>query len=126
MGIELSRFRRMVRDFQSASPISANSRANDHEDMPVPELPSKPETQPDRMYNGQELRTALAESLKTLPGRYQKVVLFYYTNQMTMREIGDALGINESRVSQIHKAALEKLCAALQSNGIHSPQAFSV
>jgi RNA polymerase sigma factor for flagellar operon FliA len=41
-----------------------------------------------------------------------------------MKEIGGVLGINESRVSQIHKAALEKMAAALEANGITSSQAF--
>jgi RNA polymerase sigma factor for flagellar operon FliA len=41
-----------------------------------------------------------------------------------MKEIGNILGINESRVSQIHKAALEKMNAALESAGITSAHAF--
>jgi RNA polymerase sigma factor for flagellar operon FliA len=43
---------------------------------------------------------------------------------MTMREIGGILGVNESRVSQIHKSALQKMHVVLQSNGIHSVHAF--
>ena len=58
--------------------------------------------------------------MKTLPERYQKVVSLYYTGEMTMKEIGGILGINESRVSQIHKAALEKMQVVLQTNGISS------
>jgi RNA polymerase sigma factor for flagellar operon FliA len=56
--------------------------------------------------------------------RYRKVVFLYYTNDMTMKEIGDALGVNESRVSQIHKIALRKMAVALESEGIHSASAF--
>ena len=66
----------------------------------------------------------LGVAMKTLPERYRKVVLLYYTNEMTMKEIGGVLGINESRVSQIHKSALEKMQAALQASGITSSQAF--
>ena len=62
--------------------------------------------------------------MKTLPERYQKVVVLYYTNEMTMKEIGGVLGINESRVSQIHKSALEKMQVVLQANGIDSVHAF--
>ena len=62
--------------------------------------------------------------MQTLPERYQKVVVLYYTNEMTMKEIGGVLGINESRVSQIHKSALEKMAVVLQANGITSSQAF--
>ena len=59
-----------------------------------------------------------------LPERYQKVVVLYYTNEMTMKEIGATLGVNESRVSQIHKTALQKMATALQSAGIYSAAAF--
>jgi RNA polymerase sigma factor for flagellar operon FliA len=72
----------------------------------------------------EQLRDVLAGAVKTLPERYQKVVLLYYTKEMTMKEIGGILGINESRVSQIHKTALEKMAAALHSAGIHSPNAL--
>jgi RNA polymerase sigma factor for flagellar operon FliA len=72
----------------------------------------------------EELREKLDLALGALPERYKKVVLLYYTNEMTMKEIGGLLGINESRVSQIHKSALEKMATALQSNGITSASAF--
>ena len=41
-----------------------------------------------------------------------------------MNEIGDILGVNESRVSQIHKSALERMYTAMNVNGIHSTAAF--
>jgi RNA polymerase sigma factor for flagellar operon FliA len=71
-----------------------------------------------------QLQTTLAHAIETLPERYQKVVCLYYTNDMTMKEIGDMLGVNESRISQIHKTALKKMAVALESEGIHSSEAF--
>jgi RNA polymerase sigma factor for flagellar operon FliA len=44
----------------------------------------------------------------------------YYDQDRTMKQIGSELGVNESRVSQIHKTALEKLNAALQASGYRS------
>ena len=41
-----------------------------------------------------------------------------------MKEIGELLGVNESRVSQIHKTALRKMADVLESEGIHSAHAF--
>jgi RNA polymerase sigma factor for flagellar operon FliA len=76
------------------------------------------------MCSNQQLRSVLGVAMSTLPERYQKVVFLYYTNEMTMREIGGILGINESRVSQLHKSALHKMHMVLQSNGIHSVRAF--
>jgi RNA polymerase sigma factor for flagellar operon FliA len=76
------------------------------------------------MCEREQLRSTLARAIGTLPERYQKVVFLYYSNEMTMKEIGDVLGVNESRVSQIHKSALEKMAGALRSAGIYSAQAF--
>ena len=48
----------------------------------------------------------------------------YYGQERTMKQIGLALGVNESRVSQIHKSAIEKLGATLRSNGFGSSYEF--
>ena len=52
------------------------------------------------------------------------MVFLYYTNDLTMKEIGDMLGVNESRVSQIHKIALKKMAGVLQNEGIRSANAL--
>lgn len=124
LGVEVERWRQMMLDLRNVGLISASSRAADQEDLPAPDFPSKPETQPDSMCAREQLRHVLGDAMKVLPERYQKVVLLYYTNEMTMKEIGGVLGINESRVSQIHKSALEKMAVVLQANGIHSSTAF--
>jgi RNA polymerase sigma factor for flagellar operon FliA len=124
MGMDSSRWRQMMLDLRNVGLISASSRSTEHEDLPAPDFPSKPETQPDSMCAREELRAVLGDAMKALPERYQRVVVLYYTNEMTMKEIGGVLGINESRVSQIHKSALEKMAVALQASGIHSSQAF--
>jgi RNA polymerase sigma factor for flagellar operon FliA len=125
LGVQQERWRQMMLDLRNVGLISASTRAQDGDDLPAPDFPSKPETQPDFICVREEMRSALGEAMKVLPERYQKVVVLYYTNEMTMKEIGGVLGINESRVSQIHKSALEKMAAALEQNGIHSAAAFA-
>jgi len=124
LGIDQNRWRSMMLDLRNVGLISASTRTNDAEDLPAPDFPSKPETQPDSICAREQLRSVLGVAMQTLPERYQKVVSLYYTGEMTMKEIGNILGINESRVSQIHKAALEKMAVVLESNGITSSQAF--
>ncbi|MCW5979493.1 MAG: FliA/WhiG family RNA polymerase sigma factor [Bryobacteraceae bacterium] len=125
LGLEEERWRQMMIDLRNVGLISASRRAGDGDDLPPPEFPGKPDTQPDRMCARRQLRSMLSDAMHTLPVRYQKVVVLYYTNEMTMKEIGGVLGINESRVSQIHKSALEKMAAALAANGINSSHAFA-
>ena len=57
-----------------------------------------------------------------LPERYQTVIGLYYLGGKTMREIGEQLNINESRVSQIHRAALDRMQVNLHEAGIHSTE----
>jgi len=124
LGMDAERWRTMMIDLRNVCLISASTRGNEGDDLPAPDFPSKPETHPDSICAREQLRSVLGVAMKTLPERYQKVVLLYYTNEMTMKEIGGILGINESRVSQIHKSALEKMQVALEANGITSAQAF--
>ncbi len=124
LGVDVDKWRQMAIDLRNVGLVSASTRANETEDLPAPEFPSKPEMQPDNMCAHEQMRDMLGVAMKTLPERYQKVVALYYSNEMTMKEIGTVLGINESRVSQIHKTALEKMSVALQEVGITSAYAF--
>jgi RNA polymerase sigma factor for flagellar operon FliA len=124
MGVEVDRWRQMMLDLRNVGLVSASSRAQDSEDMPAPDFPTHPDHHPDTMCAKEELKSLLKTAMQTLPERYQRVVLLYYSNELTMKEIGSMLGINESRVSQIHKAALEKMANALGQAGISSAAAF--
>lgn len=124
LGMDEERWRSMMLDLRNVGLVSASTRANENEDLPAPDFPTGPETHPDSICAHEQLRSVLGDAMKVLPERYQKVVTLYYTNEMTMKEIGGILGINESRVSQIHKAALEKMQVALESTGITSAHAF--
>ena len=60
-----------------------------------------------------ELNEALAESIARLPEREKLVVTLYYYEELTLREIGEVLGVTESRVSQLHTKAVLRLKARL-------------
>jgi RNA polymerase sigma factor for flagellar operon FliA len=123
LGLDLERWRRMSMELRMVGLLSASTRGNDP-DAPPPEFPARADWQPDHICERRQLRVALSTAMKTLPERYQKVVFLYYTNELTMKQIGNILGVNESRVSQIHKTALEKMATALHSAGIHHSHAF--
>jgi RNA polymerase sigma factor for flagellar operon FliA len=124
LGVEVDRWRKMMVDLRNVGLVSASTRPADQEDLPAPEFPGDPDTRPDEMCSREELKGALGGAMRTLPDRYKKVVVLYYSKEMTMKEIGGVLGINESRVSQIHKSALARMAASLNANGIYSSRAF--
>ncbi len=124
MGIGEERWRRIMMELRSVGLVSASRRPTEQEDAMTPEFAAEQETQPDSMCALEQLRIHLKVALDALPARYRQVVQLYYAKEMTMREIGDLMGINESRVSQIHKSALQKMAAVLQAAGIESSAAF--
>ena len=123
LGLEVERWRRMLTELRTVGLVSANQGRDENHEREQ-EFAATPELQPDRMCAHRQLQVTLARAMRTLPERYQKVVFLYYTNELTMKEIGERLGVNESRVSQIHKTALRKMATALQSEGICSARAF--
>jgi RNA polymerase sigma factor FliA len=122
LGIDVKRLRGMMIDLRTVGPVSASTSSGAYEDLPPPDLPGKVEEQPDFICARAELRSALRKAVEVLPERYRKIVLLYYYNEMNMKEIGAVLGINESRVSQIHKSALGRMGTALKTLGIDGNQ----
>jgi RNA polymerase sigma factor for flagellar operon FliA len=63
-----------------------------------------------------ELRDALAGAIGKLPEREKTVITLYYYEELTLREIGEVLGVTESRVSQLHTKAILRLKAKLHGS----------
>jgi len=61
-----------------------------------------------------EIKDRLTEAISSLPEREQLVVALYYYENLTLREIGEVLGVTESRVSQLHTKAVMRLKSGLQ------------
>ena len=70
---------------------------------------------PEEVIEKDELKKLLAESLETLTDREKKVILLYYYEELTLKEISLVLEVSESRVSQLHTRALQKMKMKLGS-----------
>jgi RNA polymerase sigma factor FliA len=70
-----------------------------------------------------EMREALGEAIARLPEREKLVVTLYYYEELTLREIGEVLGVTESRVSQLHTKAILRLKARLGGAATRAPLA---
>ena len=123
LGVSTDRWRRMALELRNVGLVSTTPR-EDLDNAPEREFPADSGVQPDHICEQRQLKSTLDRAIGRLPERYQKVVFLYYTNQLTMKEIGDMLGVNESRISQIHKLALKKMAVTLQSEGIASASAL--
>jgi RNA polymerase sigma factor FliA len=65
-----------------------------------------------------EMKGRLAGAIAALPEREKLVVALYYYENLTLREIGDVLGVTESRVSQLHTKAVLRLKSRLQGDAL--------
>lgn len=87
----------------------------DSDDLPLTYVPSTDDDEsPFAICLKRELRQVLADMIRKLPEREQLVIALYYDEELTMKEIGKVLGVNESRISQLHTRAMLRLRARLQ------------
>ena len=86
--------------------ISASEEADDQTEKHVP-VSDTPE--PAEIVEKQELIEELANAILTLPQRSRQILVLYYQRDLTMKEIAKVFDMTESRVSQLHAAALFKL-----------------
>ena len=73
---------------------------------------------PSELLDVTELRDTLADAIARLPEREKIVIALYYYDGLTLREIGEVLGVTESRVSQLHTKAILRLKGRLQDEEV--------
>jgi RNA polymerase sigma factor for flagellar operon FliA len=96
-----------INTIESTSPLANNDNLCEAS-LPPALVPSEPE-QPDRAFEREETRERIEAAVATLPVREQKVISLYYYGEATMKQIGAEIGVNESRVSQLHARAIRRL-----------------
>src|SRR4030095_12985738 len=99
---------------ESTSPLSAGENV-DGATLPAALVPSEP-IAPDRAFEEKEVRDRIRAAIASLPPRERRVVALYYYGEATMKQIGAEIGVNESRVSQLHARAIRRLRDALGSS----------
>ena len=72
--------------------------------------------EPQSAFAQTELREMVADAITSLPEREKLVITLYYYEDLTLREIGEVLGVTESRVSQLHTKAILRLKARLSGS----------
>jgi len=124
LGMTLDRWHKVRLDYQTMIVMSASTRANEDDGAPISEFLGKTEARSESICAQGERSRFLGSALKALSQRSQRLLSLYYKDELTMKEIGIRFGVNESRVSQMHHAALAKMAMALEADGITSSHAF--
>ena len=115
MALSLDEYQQLLGDLKGLEIGTLNMERNeDSGEEEMAYVPGRPEEDPlFRCLRG-ELEERLAEAIQNLPDRERLVMSLYYYEEMTMREIGLAMGVVESRVSQVHASAVVHLRSALK------------
>src|SRR5712692_4670568 len=111
----LSRTIVRINTIESTSPLATGEHV-DESSLPPALVPSEPDA-PDVAYEKHETKDRIRTAVASLPWRERKVIGLYYYAEVTMKQIGAEIGVNESRVSQLHARAIRRLRDALGDIG---------
>jgi RNA polymerase sigma factor for flagellar operon FliA len=115
MALGLEEYQQLLGDLKGLEIGTLHMERNeDSGDEELAYVPGRPEDDPLFCCLRGELEERLTEAIANLPDRERLVMTLYYYEEMTMREIGLALGVVESRVSQVHASAVVHLRGALK------------
>lgn len=103
-----------IHTIESTSPLATSDTINEA-CLPAALVPSEPE-RPDTQFEKAQVRERVRRAIAALPARERRVIALYYYGDVTMKEIGSEIGVNESRVSQLHARAIKRLRQSLGSD----------
>src|SRR5262245_36811664 len=113
----LSRTIVRINTIEATSPLATGEHL-DGSSLPTALVPSEPDA-PDTAYEKTETKERVRAAIQSLPWRERKVIGLYYYGEATMKQIGVEIGVNESRVSQLHARAVRRLRDALGDMNAH-------
>jgi RNA polymerase sigma factor for flagellar operon FliA len=122
VGTDESRLERTIvriTTIESTSPL-ANAEGVDNASLPASLVPSEPPA-PDTLFEQAEVRDRVRAAMSRLPARERHIVRMYYFAEATMKQIGEQIGVNESRVSQLHARAMQRLRGFMAVGPVAAP-----
>jgi RNA polymerase sigma factor for flagellar operon FliA len=114
VGTDEQRLGRTIVRITTIESTSALSAPETPIESALPDVCLPPEQPaPDRVYETCETKDRVRRAIASLPARERKVIALYYYRDVTMKQIGAEIGVNESRVSQLHARAIQRLKKSL-------------
>lgn len=113
MGIGLEEYHKILQDATGCRIFSFDDPGSLGSDGYIG--PERQTNQPLESLQNGDFKQGLAEAIKGLPERERLVMALYYDEELNLREIGEILGVSESRVCQIHGQALIRLRARMEN-----------
>jgi len=112
MGVSVKEFEKTMQKISGTSILSLNDVWYTGEDNDKASIADSIES-PHSLNPETEIRRVIVKTIDELPDKEKKVLVLYYYEDLTLKEIGKILGVTESRISQLHTKAIMRLRAKL-------------
>ena len=113
MGMNLPDFQQLLLKISGTSILSINEvwySGEDNDRISIAESIESPSSMnPDTIVEKDEIKRVIVEAINELPEKEKKVLVLYYYEDLTLKEIGQVLEVTESRISQLHTKAITRL-----------------
>ncbi len=116
LGVEKEKVEQLLADDTTITSIYDKKGASDGDIEIIDTIEDSHTLAPHEKLEEKDVKKELEEALKRLPERERTIMVLYYHENMTLKEIGDAINVSESRVSQLHAQAIMKLKNLLSEN----------
>ncbi len=116
LGIEKERVEQLMAEDTTITSLYDKKGASDGDIEVIDTIEDSHTLAPHEQLENKDVKKELEEALKRLPERERTIMVLYYHENMTLKEIGDAINVSESRVSQLHAQAIMKLKNILNEN----------
>ncbi len=117
MNMSIDQYNQMVLKVRGTSILSLNDvwfTGDDSDKVSIQDSIESPVSlQPDSIAEKDEIRRVIVEAINELPDKEKKVLVLYYYEDLTLKEIGKVLEVTESRISQLHTKAIMRLRSKL-------------
>lgn len=112
LGISIDDYHSVLADASSCRMLSLSGTSD--EGLDAIDVADEGDPGPSGFFEDSHQRAALVEAITQLPEREQLVMSLYYERELNLKEIGEVIGVSESRVCQIHGQALVRLRSRLR------------
>ncbi len=113
LGVSVSEFQKLMLKVSGTSVLSLNDvwyTGDENDTVAIVDGIESPQSlNPDIIIEKEEIRRVIVQAISELPEKEKKVLVLYYYEDLTLKEIGKVLDVTESRVSQLHTKAIMRL-----------------
>ncbi|MDR2730964.1 MAG: sigma-70 family RNA polymerase sigma factor, partial [Treponema sp.] len=117
LGIDEQEYMKVIQKISGTSIISLNDlwySGDDNDKVSIGDSIESPSSMnPDVVVVNEEIRRVIVEAINELPDKEKKILVLYYYEDLTLKDIGRVLQVTESRVSQLHSKAILHLRSKL-------------